>query len=1009
MSYTPSSSSSPAPCGSGTPRSASPPILTPSRKIKALLAQFHDSDSEDGLRSRSRTIGNAQKEGRTVQNTKPLEASGREDGIGSFEVQDEVWSNDEDDLLPVPARGKLAARMRGLVSSSHGSDSERNNGDNAYSRVKKTIMIPTSGDGNSIPQTGNYGNSEDEHLRPGPRRRLLKRRNSPVAPEAEMELASQSSSPLLSASPSPECQLPFPAGFQANLDLEDLPDNPTSMSNSRFLAVIEKPRRRRQDKEAAEAAKKEARIGQLRKHALDIVRDALGSDEDSDLSQAGAVNRMTQQSRPTRKASKKALEEMNRETQRMSRNMQLAHQARTKKKITKESLLARFDFPLPGAGNTSITDKEHMLTTANSAPASDSEGMRTQLTPPTSPFPVETSEKHVSDLVLAPAEVVEPTCLLQADSGQPFPTTHLDKGKGKGKGKSNAFEADPIASREARPGKRATKEPRPIRVRWSKEDAVIARAADSDSDLEIITSRSKARKFAAFESLPHRKAKETESHLALRSLANVTSVDKKRTAINAAELEASLRRAARLQAKREWDEKIEELKAKGVVIQTAEDRQKDQQEVEDLVERARQEAAVIQKREREIAKKNGTYAKDDLEDDDSDDGEDGEFQDEDNAQAEDKGAESEEDDDDDIEDDEGVERVATPDREDSDVIEDEAGEQGSNEASDEEESERASVIDNDEKVVETAVRVRKSRKMRIVSDDEEEETQESRPAFPSMNKRPIPVPRSARKVIPGLQMSDDLPMGLTQAFAATMADSQTEILSLKTQKQESLEMACDLPSPGFPLMPALARLESLDIVTDSQPASQTQPLDLDLTFSLSQRVPESLFVVAATQHSQIPFEPTQDAGYVLSPFAESRFDTPRRPHSPHSTIDTVVLPADDAASPILQRKGHLKRGRTTVPLEDGENADPNETSAFDVMRKAGGRNPKSEEAAFDKSRSNAKEIIDEAAEESEDEYAGLGGASDDEVGEENEEDRRMIDHDEKVGEGDEGKLAGLFA
>jgi mediator of replication checkpoint protein 1 len=82
-------------------------------------------------------------------------------------------------------------------------------------------------------------------------------------------------------------------------------------------------------------------------------------------------------------------------------------------------------------------------------------------------------------------------------------------------------------------------------------------------------------------------------------------------------------------------------------------------------------------------------------------------------------------------------------------------------------------------------------------------------------------------------------------------------------------------------------------------------------------------------------------------------------------------------------------------------------SAFDVMRHAAA----GKEAApiFDKTKSHAKDIVDEAAEESEDEYAGLGGASDDEVGEEDEDDRKMIDHDEKVGQGDEAKLAGLFA
>ena len=56
--------------------------------------------------------------------------------------------------------------------------------------------------------------------------------------------------------------------------------------------------------------------------------------------------------------------------------------------------------------------------------------------------------------------------------------------------------------------------------------------------------------------------------------------------------------------------------------------------------------------------------------------------------------------------------------------------------------------------------------------------------------------------------------------------------------------------------------------------------------------------------------------------------------------------------------------------------------------------------AFDKKRSEAKGMIEEQAEESEDEYAGLGGASDSEDGEYDEETRKMIDDDseEKLNE-----------
>ena len=62
-------------------------------------------------------------------------------------------------------------------------------------------------------------------------------------------------------------------------------------------------------------------------------RQTSAGDHESDSDPDGENGRrLTQHSRPTRKAGKKAMEEMQREQQRISRNMQLTHQAKTKKK-----------------------------------------------------------------------------------------------------------------------------------------------------------------------------------------------------------------------------------------------------------------------------------------------------------------------------------------------------------------------------------------------------------------------------------------------------------------------------------------------------------------------------------------------------------------------------------------------------------------------------------------------------------------------------------------------------
>jgi mediator of replication checkpoint protein 1 len=52
-------------------------------------------------------------------------------------------------------------------------------------------------------------------------------------------------------------------------------------------------------------------------------------------------------------------------------------------------------------------------------------------------------------------------------------------------------------------------------------------------------------------------------------------------------------------------------------------------------------------------------------------------------------------------------------------------------------------------------------------------------------------------------------------------------------------------------------------------------------------------------------------------------------------------------------------------------------------------------------------MVEEQADESEDEYAGLGGASDEDSGEEDEEVEKMMDHGEV--EADERKLAAFYA
>ncbi|KIW87306.1 uncharacterized protein Z519_11942 [Cladophialophora bantiana CBS 173.52] len=934
-----------SPSAAGSPTSATSNILTPTRKVRALLAQFDDSDSYTATPTRPQQVD---------KNPVAQSASRAE----KDKLENPSDDSDDDDIL-APRRPQSAKDINSdPAAPPQHSYEHRNPQPSSHVELNK--------------EDGDFVDSEEDNIFAG-------RRTSNTNPKGTP--SRRSPSPLFFPSPKEQ--------------------------KSKFLALVEKHRKQRLEKEAEEAAKQAARVESLKsqgegQHRIRGSSPADDTNEESDFSEGAAGKKLSKHARPTRKASKKAIEEMNRETQRICRNMQLAHQARTKKKITKDSLLARFNFPV---ASSTLEREADLCPTSSSRAASDNEAGNARETPPTSPI----SEEIVND---------------QKEVAVERPN----------KGKGRALSVGPMGQEVQ------THSVTALRVNASEEQSLkpfikpldksilskISLAAmtgsdddGSDSDLEVVTSRGDMRKYAAFEHLPSRKAKEAPSHLALRSLANLIGEDLKHS-MNAAEMEASLRRAARSQARQERQQRIEELKAKGVVVQTAEEREREQQEVEDLLERARQEAVEIQKREKALAKKDGSYTKDELDDEDESD-------DEDFAEDEDgdlDGDSEEEDDsdaerDDGDEEEEGIEDVEGNDDMQGNLLDDLAEEQDSAESSsseadpdDENEHSGAAVKEGG---LQTDSMPRKSRRNRVVSDDEDEDISSATlqsPQLPRPAKTPQSMSRSARKQIPGLQMSDDLPIGLTQAFAATMADSQSQS-TVNVQEQDSLTMTADLPSPNIAVVPKLYRLESVDMITDSQPASQTQPLDVNLSFSGSEPVSQTpanhsrLNSVDFTP-SQVHFEPTQDAGYELSPFLGNRFatDTPQQP-APHSTVDTVMLPNDVQDSPIMQRKARLVRGRISLDRSDEKSTEAKDPSAFDVMQRAAKQNSRE---AFDKTKSRAREVVDEAAEESEDEYAGLGGASDDEVNEEeNEDDRRMIDEDTEVGVGDAARLAKLFA
>lgn len=904
---------------------SSPAMAPAKRSVKELLAELSDSDDEIPRVTRKLPM--------------------RETEVVDENVEVQQSEDEDEDEVPI-GRSRLAVRLHGRSESK---EQEHSNVNPQPSSEQDEL-------------DGSSQRSPKQSLFQPKRRLLLKRKRSV---EDAAEGASYVDETLqLNASVSP-ARSAVSSSSAAHQHESDLIEN---AGKSKFRALVEKARKERLAREEAEEAKKAARAAQQASSPTQRRQrgssPADDSSEESDEAEITAAKRLTKDARPTRKASKKALEDMNRETQRMNRNMQLAHQVKTKKKFTKESFFAGFNRAAPVATSSSSSSRR----------GSDDEGAGVHSTPPTSPL-----HSPMKSAVEEQATVAVENAQEELEDLPDF----------------NAL----FASRRAEAAEKKQRKP------TAETEAVANQSKlklddDSEGEIEIIRDNASRRKYVVFENLPKRRAREQRSHLALRSLAKINPTKDKKSLMSGAELGPALLRRARQQALEERQAKLEKLKAKGLIIQTAEEREQEEEELEDLVEKARQEDEEIRKREKELAKKNGTYQKD-IDEDDSDE-DDADFEDEPEEAVSTSGDE----------DDDGDELEADEEEVEANALVDEAASESEQEAESEEEqlsdSVELDVAETSEAAsLKTPIPSRVGRTSRIVMDDEDDEadnTQEAHdlPPLPAtIRKTPQSVLRSARKVIPGLQPpSDDLPIGLTQAFAATMADSQTQDVPARLI-QSNMEIDRDLPSPQLDIMPRLKRFESLDIIPESVAGSQAEPESRFFGVDDSLQIYHSPAVT--TQISQTPFIPTQDISYHYSPFAGDRFaETPGK--EPASTEETVLLPQPED-SPIVQRRGRLHQGRNVNEDEEDDNTAPAK-SAFKMMSKAAKRQ---DQAEFNRKKSEARQAFDEAAEESDDEYAGLGGASDDESGEENDADRQMIDEDTQIGRGDEAKLAQLHA
>ena len=703
--------------------------------------------------------------------------------------------------------------------------------------------------------------------------------------------------------------------------------------------------------------------------------------------------------RPTRKASKKAMLEMERETQRLARQQALAHQIKVKKKFSTTDLFARFNFRQP--------QQQHDQIEKNSSSIPSSDGIepsprRKELmsTPPSSPpTPLDKQRMLVERGALAKMVPVREDTLAsiateEGDENLPEVEEIM---------KSSQHVDESIVDSAQAPA-----EPGSKIARWGKKSAPQTyRDEESDDDLEVLQPLPKH--LQVFDRIQPAKKQATHSNAihTLRHLSHLGQVDAKpnrptnvKPSIHPQVLEAQLRKKAREQAFQAQQERLAELKTKGIVIQTSEEKEKEAEEFENLLEKARLDAQDLRKAEKAARKTakgeaNVEASDDETEDEDYYDRSEDEEGERalDNELVDDVSDESEEDGDD--------EEMMN---EESEAVADEALQL---EVGTEDSSPEADAEDAAPKLG------RKSRKSRVIRDDEDEDDVDDVDELELDDHvvSPTLVPGSAN--VPeeqddpfaafgfGAAKADANAMSATQAFNATM-----QAPSQDTQ-EDSYDILQLVPPPSsFIAPPTLPNAESQTFADESQTqlamghqVVESQGVQLNWE-TQAPETPGPALVRKASDLSETPgWEPTQDPG-LPSPWTGAR-------RGPLQLVSTLVSAADDdfetqgtvelrvsesPAPEATSRRGRLqqrKRLAADESDEETESALPTREDAFKEMK----RQRMNDLNANDRTEAEAemKKMMDDQADESEDEYAGLGGDDTEMIAPETAEDQEMFD------------------
>ncbi|RPA85111.1 hypothetical protein BJ508DRAFT_303156 [Ascobolus immersus RN42] len=812
-------------------------------------------------------------------------------------------------------------------------------------------------------------------------------------------------------------------------DQDDDTDEDIEAALSRNERLAELVAKKRAEREAAEAAKRDKE----EKIMADLFGSGSGSGSESD----SGTEKLSQHNKPRqRKAGKKAMEQMAMETQRMQRNMQLQHQAVTKKKVTKESLFAKFGFrrdvkkektpepePEPESEKKEDVDMDQGEKEEEKKKPEDDLPSLEELANWGKKVLDEVDEKQAQMRGEKQAQMrgekrptPPPSESAPKSPRHDTPKPELsEKAKGKQKATSPSSTSPP-----RKPGPKA-----PAQAKLSQylqKHKPISLDSD-DSDLELVDA-------------PSKPTPQKPIHLIrVDKLAN-------RNTLTTIQTFQDLRQKSLQQAQKEREDKIEELKKKGIILPTAEEKAKEVEEVEDLFEKARKEAERIGKRERrkkakEEGKDGGAEEKVEIPSSDEEDGDwiGSDVEDLEGSGDEEEGEEEGEEDDEDAE---MVDGEATEDKNGSDE-EDHEEQQNYDPKSPSAFSmssmfapdrDRASptpgsslrlsempdivaddsqFIDDDGILVTVKDEQSKRRKRNVVMDEDDEEDKpdaHSAETVPTLKLDSQSQSQKAQAPLFGMDSGPEI--GLTQMFEGTIGNSGSGGFSDFGSPGASMPAPSIIPASASKSPPKTYSNESNKNSTqdteeiDRIPA--TQPSDIDLTMTQTQTESDLPHHEDSFALSQFP-DPTPDQG-----FNPGSSPAPRR----FQTVSATASPAPLRRGKLQRRKrspSHASNSDDEAPdFSDDEAPQPPKTkNAFDELFAAKKKEKRRKEREeFLKKKSEARGMVEEQAEESEDEFAGLGGMGSDDDDNDNGSDLEDLVNDEDV-DVNEAELRGLFA